>query len=163
MGSLVGCLNMFTYTTLFLGSFVLAVVALFVFKVVTDTHKAKLKSKKRIEPFKRQPTHQFEAVPRMASAGTQFPPDDAGGNMSWGSAKLTPAMPDQRAIVETHGSGVAFPEHPAAQSQSVQKAKGCSLYDVGGTEAAVVNDSGDSSYKVSHHGPFDNLDEKDLT
>ena len=99
----------------------------------------------------------------MAGAGNTFPPDNAGGNMSWGSAKLTPAIPDQRSVVESHGSGVAFPEHPTIQSQSPQKAKGCSLYDVGTTETAFVNDSGDSSYKVRHHGPFDNLDEKDLT
>lgn len=150
---------MFTYTTLFLGSVILALVAIFVFKVFADTRKAISKSKERIELIDRPPTHQYEGAARVAGAGTQFPPDNAGGGMSWREAKLTPAAPDQRAIVESHGSGAAFPDHPTFQSNGPKKAKGCSLYDVGNVETAVVNDSDGSSYEVTHHGPFDPLED----
>ena len=148
---------MFTYTTLFLGSFIVALVAIFVFKVVLDTRKAVSKSKKRVELIDRPPTHQYEGAARVAGSGAQFPPDDAGQGMSWRSAKMTPAAADEHSVFQSHGSDAPFPDHAPVQVKRPQKAKSCSLYDVGTTETAAVNDSGDLSYDVTSHGPFDSL------
>ena len=148
---------MFTYTTLFLGSFIVALVAIFVFKVVGDTRKAISKSNERIDLVERTPTHQYEGAARMAGAGAQFPPDDAGQGMSWRSAKLTPAAADEHSVFQSHGSDAPFPDHAPVEVKRVQKAKSCSLYDIGTVDPVAVNDSGDSSYNVTPHGPFDSL------
>ena len=150
---------MFTYTTLFLGSFIVALVALFVLKVVVDTRKASRKAKERVDLVKRAPTHQYEGAARAASAGVQFPPDDAGQGMAWRSAKTTPAMADEHSVFQSHGSGVSTPDQPMVQDRSTRKARGCSLYDAGPVETNVVNEPAGKSYKVTHHGPFDNLDD----
>jgi hypothetical protein len=80
---------MFTYTTLFLVSFIVAVVGIFVLKVIVDTRKAVNKSKERVELIERPPTHQYEGAERAAASGIQFPPEDAGQGMSWSAAKST--------------------------------------------------------------------------
>lgn len=164
---------MFTYTTLFLGSFILAVVAIFVFKVVSDTRKAAEKSRERVDLVERAPTHQYEGVARVAGAGagpsptpsvstgvvSDYAENLSDNSMSWDSAKLTPAMADERAVVESHGSGTHFPEHPKPQAAGPQKSGGCSLYEITEAEPAVVNETGGRSYKVTHHGPFDSLED----
>ena len=150
---------MFTYTTLFLGSFIVALVAIFVFKVVGDTRKAISKSNERIDLVERTPTHQYEGAARMAGAGAQFPPDDAGQGMSWRSAKLTPAAADEHSVFQSHGSDAPFPAHAPVQAERPQKSKSCSLYDIGTVDPVIVSDSGDSAYEVTSHGPFDNLED----
>lgn len=150
---------MFTYTTLFLGSLIVVVVALFVFKVVVDTRKASRKAKKRVELVERAPTHQYEGAARAAGAGDQFPPDDADRGMSWSSAKSTLAMADEHSVFQSHGSGVSVSDQPMVKDKSPRKTKGCSLYDVGPVETNVVNAPTGKSYKVTHHGPYDNLDD----
>lgn len=150
---------MFTYTTLFLGSFIVAVIALFIFKVVVDTRKAISKSKKRVNAIERAPTHQYEGAPRMAGAGVQFPSDDAGRGMSWQAAKSTPAMADEHSVFQTHGSRFSVDDQPMVQDRNPRKAKSCSLYDAGTVEPSVVNEPTGRAYKVTHHGPFDSLED----
>lgn len=150
---------MFTYTTLFLGSLIVVVVALFVFKVVVDTRKAISKSKARVDRVKRAPTHQYEGAARAAGAGNQFPPDDAGRGMSWSSAKSTLAMADEHSVFQSHGSGVSISDQPMVRDKRPRKTEGCSLYDAGPVETSVVNEPTGKSYKVTHHGPYDSLDD----
>lgn len=154
---------MFTYTTLFLGSLIVAVVALFVLKVIVDTRKAVAQSKKRVEMIKRAPTHQYEGAARAAASAVQFPPADAGKGMSWREAKSTLAVADEYSVFQAHDSEVSTPDQPMVQDRGPGKAKGCSLFfDAEATEAVdlnVVNEPTRKPYKATHHGPFDNLDD----
>jgi hypothetical protein len=154
---------MFTYTTLFLVSFIVAVVGIFVLKVIVDTRKAVNKSKERVELIERPPTHQYEGAERAAASGIQFPPEDAGQGMSWSAAKSTLAVADEHSVFQANDSGASTPDQPMVQDRSSGKTKGCSLFfDTEATEAVepdVAKEPTGKPYKAAHHGPFDSLDD----
>lgn len=94
---------MFTYTSFFLVSLVLAVVVVFIYKVVSDTRRSMSESKRRADSKNRAPSYHSEYATRTALPGSKAVPD------IWSSTSLRPAVPNEHSVHRSHGNGNRYP------------------------------------------------------
>lgn len=94
---------MFTYTSFFLVSIVLAVVVVFIYKVVSDTRRSMSESKRRADIKNRAPSYHSEYATRTA-----LPTPKAAADI-WSSASFRPAMPNEHSVHKSHGNGNRYP------------------------------------------------------
>ena len=115
---------MLTYATILVASLILAVVALFLYKFISDSSRSVYSSKDRIAIIDRHPEAKEDKAKHSAVTNALSSSDKRGGVTPWNRAKSTPAMPVGNSgrskvsgQVTPHAAGVADSSH-------------CSLYDV---------------------------------
>jgi len=120
---------MLTYATIFIASLILAVVALFLYKVISDSSRSVYSSKDRIAIISRDPDENKGKARHSAVTNALDSIEGRDGAMQWSMAKGTPAMSAGSSGRSNQTSGQLA--HHAA---GVADASHCSLYDVGTAE-----------------------------
>jgi hypothetical protein len=116
---------MLTYATILIASLILAVVALFLFKVISDSSRSVYSSKDRIAIIDRHPDEKKGKARHSAVTNALGSIDERDGVTQWNMAKSTPAM-----------AGNQIPGQLAQNGAGVADASHCSLYDVSAAEPA---------------------------
>lgn len=117
---------MLTYATILIASLVLAVVALFLYKVISDSSRSVYSSKDRIAIIDRHPEEKKGKAKHGAVTNTLSSIDNRSGVKQWNKAKGTPAMPAGNLGGGWNGSG---PGQLAHHGAGVAGTSHCSLYD----------------------------------
>jgi len=116
---------MLTYATILIASLILAVVALFLYNVISDSSRSVYSSKDRIAIIDRHPVEQKGKASHSAVTNTLNSVDRSGGVTRRNTANTVPAMP-----VDSSERGKQVPGQPAHRGAGVAHASHCSLYDV---------------------------------
>ena len=120
---------MLTYATILIASLILAVVALFLYKVISDPSRSVYSSKDRIAIIDRHPDEKKGKARHSAVTTASSSIDRRDGVTKWDMAKGTPAMP-----AGNSGRGNQMPGQTAPHGAGVADASHCSLYDVSAAE-----------------------------
>ena len=120
---------MFTYTTFFIGSLIVAVIALVVYKVVMSTSKSILSSKGPVSLIS-STTNPRPGESPFAVAGTLGSPGQGSHATPQNIAKTHPAMPPENTDWGWQTKGNQVREQKARQATAVADSSHCSLYDV---------------------------------
>jgi len=122
---------MLTYTTFFIASLIVAVVALFIYRAVRDTSRSVYSSKERIAIISHPPGNQGKNTASKPVAASKPFPDRHSSLAQSNMVEAYPAMPSEKINWGWQGSenqlGERHSHHKAASSH-------CSLYDVGNEE-----------------------------
>ena len=131
---------MFTYTTIFIGSLIVAVIALVVYRVVMDTSKSILSSKGPVSLIS-STTNPRSGESPFAVAGTPGSPGQGSHATPQNIAKTHPAMPPENTDWGWQTKGNQVREQQAHHATGAADTKHCSLYDV---DPAAPTDLGDA-------------------
>jgi len=123
---------------MFLVSIVLALVAVFIYKVVSDTRKSSAKFNERV------------------SVRT-------GSSDLWNSARLHPAAPNEHSVWESHGNGSRTPDHLRGPGAKAGHFSLGSRQGVTPTEPTILRDHAGPSYKVTRRVAPNTPDDQDAT
>lgn len=126
---------MLTYTTFFIASLIVAVVALFIYKAVRDTSRSVYSSKERIAIISHPPGNQGKNTASKTVAASKPFPDRHSSLAQTNMVAAYPAMPSERVDWGWEGNGNQLGEHHSHQTAASSH---CSLYDVG-TEDSTAN------------------------
>ncbi|MDH4018764.1 MAG: hypothetical protein OEU84_04115 [Xanthomonadales bacterium] len=115
---------MLTYATILIVSLIVAVVALFLYKVISDSSRSVYSSKDRIAIIDRHPQDK-KAEARHSAVSNAMDSIDRKGGAAWNMTKSTPAM-----AVGSSPRDELAPGQFAHQGAGVAESSHCSLYDV---------------------------------
>jgi hypothetical protein len=115
---------MFSFTALLLVSIVLALIVVFIHRVVSDTRKSTARFKERVD---------------VRTGSSDF----------LKSAGLHPAAPNERSVWESHGNGNRNPDHLQGLGAKAGHFSRDSLHDVTPPEPKILRDHAGPAYKVT--------------
>ena len=149
---------MFTYTTLFIGSLIVAVIALVVYRVVMSTSRSILSSKGPVSIISHT-TNRRPGESPFAVAGTLASPNQGSHATPQNIAKTHPALPTEKVDWGWQTKGNQVRVQKARQATAAANTSHCSLYDVDPTTPTDLSDAwphredklepGGNSYKVT--------------
>ena len=152
---------MFTYTTIFIGSLIVAVIALVVYRVVMGTSRSILSSKGPVA-LTSSTTNPRSGESPFAVAGTAASPGQGSHATPRNIAKTHPAMPPEDTDWGWQTKGNQVREQQAHYATGTADTKHCSLYDVDPTAPDLGDawphreekvEAGGKAYKVTRKVP----------
>lgn len=117
---------MLTYITVFLASLIVAAVALFLYRAISDTSRSVYSSKERIAIIS-TPAHQKNTATRNTIGGSQ---NQKGRVASQSPTQPCPAEPPDQINLGWDGDGTQPREPGLRRAAGAVKTSHCSLYDV---------------------------------
>lgn len=133
---------MLSYATIFIVSLIVAVIAIFLYKVISDSSRSVYSSKDRIAIINRNPANQKHKVKHNAVSDALSSLDRRGHVTQRDLARTVPAMPVDSTNSTWKGSGNQVHEQNSDYGIGAAGASHCSLYDVRTSQPEVRQNRG---------------------